>query len=111
MNEDGSLTDMPLKDFKGSLFVFSPVPLVILLKQGMKRFCYIGKPRNPVSIEIDKTDELVDASHSSRLLPLYYVCNLLSSISNPSQLTLTLRNSIFFRWNSHFFALQKSFAS
>jgi hypothetical protein len=67
---------MPLKDFEGSLFVFGPVPLVILLKQGMKRFRYIGKPQNPVSIEIDKTDELADASHSRQPLPLYYVHNL-----------------------------------
>jgi hypothetical protein len=76
VNKDGSLTDMPLKDFEGSLFILGPVPLVILLKQGVKRFRYIGKPRNPASIKIDKTNELVDTLHSRRPLPLYDICDL-----------------------------------
>jgi hypothetical protein len=67
---------MPLKDFEGSLFVFGPVPLVILLKQDMKRFRYIGKPRNPALIKIDETDELLDTPHSRWSLPLYDICDL-----------------------------------
>jgi hypothetical protein len=44
VNKDGSLTDLPLEDFESGLLVFSSVPFMILLEQGMEGFCHIGKP-------------------------------------------------------------------
>jgi hypothetical protein len=42
----------------------------------MKRFCYVRKPWNPALIKIDKTNELMDTSHSRWPLPLYDIRNL-----------------------------------
>jgi hypothetical protein len=68
VNEDRSLTDLPLENFEGSLLVFGPVPFVILLKPGVERFCHVGKPWDPAVVKIDETDELADATPSSLLL-------------------------------------------
>jgi hypothetical protein len=77
VNKDGSLTDLPLQNFKGSLLIFCPVPFMVLLKQGMEGLRYIRKPRNPAAVEIDETNELADPLHSHKSLPLHNVCNLL----------------------------------
>jgi hypothetical protein len=77
MNEDRSLTDSPFEDLEGGLLIFCPLPFVVLLEQGMERFHYVRKPRNPVAIEINETDELMDTSHHRRPLPLHNICNLL----------------------------------
>jgi hypothetical protein len=47
MNKDGSLTDLPFKDFEGGLLVLSPILFVVLLKQGMEGPHYVREPWNP----------------------------------------------------------------
>jgi hypothetical protein len=109
MNKDRSLTDTPLEDFEGSLFVFSPVPLMILLKQGVKRFRYVGKPQNPVSIKFDKTDELADTSYSHGPLPLYDICNLLIVHFEPFATNINSEELYLFLMEFTFLCIAKEF--
>jgi hypothetical protein len=75
MDEDGSLTDPPLENLEGGLFIFCPIPFMIFLEQCMERFHHVRKPRDPSVVEIDETDEFVH-THSSGLLPQHDICDL-----------------------------------
>ena len=96
MHEYRSLTDLQLEKFKGVLLIFGPLPGLILLEKVMQRSGDVSETWNPSAIKFMKLINLctpqTEVGHSqSRTLAIF-----LSSISNPSLLTLTLRNSIFF---------------
>ena len=76
MYKNRGLTDPPLKRFKGVLFIFGPVPFVILLEKIMQWFGDIREVGNPTSVEVDETDKFADTSNHSGGLPIHDVRNL-----------------------------------
>ena len=77
MYENGSLTDLPFEEFKSAMLVLSPLPRLILLEEVMQQLCNVGEVRNPLMIEIYKTDEFAHSLNRSGMLPFKHVSNLL----------------------------------
>jgi len=69
VDQDRSLTDLPLQGFEGGLLLLGPLPCPILLEQIMQRACDIREAQDPSSVKVHKADELSYASDRGRVFP------------------------------------------